>query len=347
MVQAPRHGVGADGDRGGGQRGRRAAGGSAQRAASVDRVSGRGHTQAHDACAEMERRAVTARQAQRSAAASDGGVRNAVAAHLTDADGPALLVHPGRAAREGGVEDLDAHRARAQRRRQRDRCHRRPRPAAPSGGRRRASARGSGSARAPARARGAASGSSAAPACATEATRRASGSTRRSTRALRSPSKADDARLRPRPSKREEPSKAVAPPLPIQESSTWSGRLGRHAGPRVGAPGARRRRGDRPRPAALAVLLVAHEAAGARAGDDVRAQRVVARGAVEEVREPRAPQVGAVQGVLDEQRRAQRLGRPHAGDAQLADAARAALPGRRLGHVRDLHAQRAHAAQPD
>ena len=52
-----------------------------------------------------------------------------------------------------------------------------------------------------------------------------------------------------------------------------------------------------------------------------------------------------MQRVLDEQRRTQRLGRPHAGNAQLADAARTALAGRRLDDVRDLHAQRAHAAQ--
>ena len=151
--------------------------------------------------------------------------------------------------------------------------------------------------------------------------------------------------MRPRPSKREEPSKAVAPPAAGPRVEHVVGRLGRDADPGVGAPRARRGRGDRARPAALAVLLVAHQAARARAGDDVRAQRVVAGGAVEEVGEPGAPHVGAVQRVLDEQRRAQRLGRPHAGDAQLADAARAALAGRRLGDVRDLHAQRAHAAQ--
>ena len=152
--------------------------------------------------------------------------------------------------------------------------------------------------------------------------------------------------MRPRPSKREEPSNAVVRARRRStQSSTWSGVSGatlthasaRHARAAGGAIAAR--------PPALAVLLVAHEAPRARAGDDIRAPRVVAGGAVEEVRQPRAPQVGAVQRVLDEQRRTQRLGRPHAGNAQLADAARTALAGRRLDDVRDLHAQRAHAAQ--
>ena len=79
----------------------------------------------------------------------------------------------------------------------------------------------------------------------------------------------------------------------------------------------------------------------------VRLVGIVTRRAIEEVGQPRAPQVGAAQRVLDEHRRSQRLGRSHSGDAQLADAAGAALTGRRLDDMGDPHAQRAHAAQPD
>src|SRR5207244_13139736 len=76
--------------------------------------------------------------------------------------------------------------------------------------------------------------------------------------------------------------------------------------------------------------------------DRVALERIVARGALEEVGEPGPAQVRSAERVLREQGRSQPLSHPHARDPDLAQATGApgAMP--RLSHLLDLDPQRAH-----
>ena len=141
---------------------------------------------------------------------------------------------------------------------------------------------------------------------------------------------------------------AVVPRAPAQRSRTRSGVSGATLTHASAAPAAGGGRRDDARPAALAVLLVADEPARAVGRDDARAVRVVAGRAVEEVRQGGAAEVRAAERALDQHRRAQRLGRPHARDPQLADAARARLARRAAaGRARSATSSDAHAAQAE
>ena len=184
MVQAPRRGVGADGQRRGGQRGRPAPQAAAR--------SGRPASIASAVAAT--RRRSDARAEVRASGRRRSGRRSAPPPRRTAARGtpsPRHLPHADRAA----LAD-DARRARAGRRRRGPRCAPCARAAARAAPRVPSAATASGAVGRPSathphagreahahrgRARGAACGSSAARACATEATRRASGSSRRST----------------------------------------------------------------------------------------------------------------------------------------------------------------------
>jgi hypothetical protein len=99
-------------------------------------------------------------------------------------------------------------------------------------------------------------------------------------------------------------------------------------------------------PAALAVLLVAHQPARAVAGDDARAQRVVAGGAVEEVGERRArrPAPCRARSTSSGGRSASLARTPGMRSSRMPPAP--ALAGA-AGDVRDPHVSARHAAQAE
>ncbi len=125
------------------------------------------------------------------------------------------------------------------------------------------------------------------------------------------------------------------------------GRLRRRRRPAVGLPAARGGRGDQPLEPALPVSAVADEPRPRGPDRPVAPERVVARRALEHVAERGARQVAARQRALGQHRRPQRLAHAHAGDPQLAEAARVRLAQVGMAHARDPHAQGRHAAQPD
>ena len=161
------------------------------------------------------------------------------------------------------------------------------------------------------------------------------------------PSNALDARKPGRPSKRPDDSNA-APRAPASASIALSFARASTVPQPSARPRARGGRRDHALQPALAVLAVAHEHGAGGAAARVAPERVVAGRALEQVRQAGAREVAAGERALGEHGRAQRLAHPHAGDAQLADPARAvrARPRARL-HARDPHAQRAHAVQPE
>ena len=116
-----------------------------------------------------------------------------------------------------------------------------------------------------------------------------------------------------------------------------------HAGPAVDRPRTGGRRREHALEAQLRVAAVAHERRARRAVLARAPERIVARGALEQVREVLPREVGAGQRALGQHGRPQRLGRLHVGDLQLADAGGGRVQA--FGH--DPDAQPVDAHQPD